>query len=433
MPEPLPPPAPVPHAVSWNLTQRCNLRCAHCYLDATQRSGSQPHELSPAESAAVVDQLAELNPHLVLILTGGEPLLHPELPALIRRAARAGMTPVLGTNGTRLRPAMARVLRESGLRGCGVSLDSTDPAAHDHVRGVPGAWRRTVEGLGVLREVGLPFVVQPSIFSWNRHEIRALAELALKLGAESVNFYFLVCTGRGQDVTDLSSEQYEEALLLIARLQAELGGKLMVTAKCAPHQKRVAHQLDPDSPFVAGYAGGCPAATHYLRIGPRGEVSPCPYIPSEGASLRERRLTEIWASEPQLTLLRDRGALEGRCGACEYRELCGGCRARAQAATGSPLAEDPSCRYEPRGGAAQGLAPERTFGGEVRFTLPWTAAALARLEAVPSFLRAMLVRRLEDAARAAGDDRVDAERMREARKRARERGFAPPGSVEEES
>jgi len=263
-------PAAHPHAVSWNLTQRCNLRCHHCYLDAEQRSEARAEELTRAECERVVDQLATLNPQLFLILTGGEPLLHSFLPAIVERAAAKGMTVVLGSNGTLIRHESARALREAGLQGWGVSLDSVDAAKHDRVRGVPGAWKRSVDGLRVLRELGVPFVLQPSIFSWNQHEIRRLAELALELGADTVNYYFLVCTGRGQEVTDISAEGYEEALHEIAELQRELAGRLMVNAKCAPQQKRIVHQQDSASPFVSGYDGGCPAATNYFRIGPAG-------------------------------------------------------------------------------------------------------------------------------------------------------------------
>jgi len=398
--------APIPHAVSWNLTERCNLRCAHCYLDASQRSAPQPGELSLDECLRVVDELAGINPGLVLILTGGEPLLHPHLEPIVERAAAAGMTCVLGSNGTLLRREAAERLRDAGLRGVGVSLDSTDPAAHDRLRGVPGAWQRTVDALAVLRQAGMPFVVQPSIFSWNRHQIRGLAELALRLGAETVNFYFLVCTGRGQEMTDISPEDYERALEEIGELQRELSGRLMVTAKCAPHQKRIVHQQDDSSPFVAGYAGGCPAATNYFRLAPDGAVSPCPYIPSDGASVRRQGLSEIWRDDAQLVALRDRSALQGRCGACEYRDLCGGCRARAQAQTGDPMAADPACLYSPAGGAEARLAPERTFGGAAEFTLDWSDEARARLERIPSFLTAMVVTRVERAARERGLDHV---------------------------
>ena len=415
---------PIPHAVSWNLTQRCNLACAHCYLDAQQRARPQPGELSRAERARIVDELAALNPRLVLILTGGEPLLDPDLCELVQRAAGAGMTVVLGSNGTLIRRELVLALREAGLQGWGVSLDSTDPAAHDRVRGAPGAWQRSLDGLALLRELGQPFVLQPSIFSWNRHEIAALTRLALELGAETVNFYFLVCTGRGQDVTDISAADYEAALAEIASLQREYAGRLMVNAKCAPQQKRIVHQQDSASPFVAGYEGGCPAATNYFRIGPAGEVSGCPYIPPQGASLRQTGLAEIWEADAQLVRLRDRAALRGRCGACEYRELCGGCRARALAAVGDLLAEDPSCRYLPAGGEAARLAPERTFGAEISTTMPWTPDARARLGAVPSFLAGMVARRVEQAARDAGADEVTSALMQQVRARA---PGVPPG------
>jgi radical SAM protein with 4Fe4S-binding SPASM domain len=334
------------------------------------------------------------------------------------------MTVVLGSNGTLIRRHLALALREAGLQGWGVSLDSTDAAAHDRVRGAPGAWQRTVDGLQLLRQLGQPFVVQPSIFSWNRHEIADLARLAQELGAETVNFYFLVCTGRGQGVTDISAADYEAALAEIAGLQREYAGRLMVNAKCAPHQKRVVHQQDSASPFVAGYEGGCPAATNYFRIGPSGEVSACPYIPPQGASLRLSGLAEIWETDAQLVRLRDRSALRGRCGACEYRDLCGGCRARALAAVGDLLAADPSCSYVPAGGQAARLAPELTFGGEVSTTMPWTPEARERLEAVPSFLAAMVARRVEQAAREAGADEVTSALMQQVRARA---AGVPPG------
>ncbi len=414
----------MPHAVSWNLTERCNLHCAHCYLDASRRSGSGSgsgsgsEELSRDECLRVIDELAALNPHLVLILTGGEPLLHPHLEEIVERAAAVGMTPVLGSNGTALRREKAERLRDAGLRGVGVSLDSTDPELHDRLRGMPGAWQRSVDGLRVLREVGLPFVIQPSIFSWNRHEIDALARLALELGAQTVNFYFLVCTGRGQQMTDISAEDYETALGEIGELQRELAGQIMLNAKCAPHQKRIVHQRDANSPFAAGYAGGCPAATHYFRIGPRGEVSPCPYIPSRGASIRQRSVPEIWGDDAQMSELRNRSALGGRCGACEYRDLCGGCRARAEAATGDALAEDPSCLYAPGDGPRAILEEDRTFGSEVRFSMPWSDEARIRLEAIPSFLTSMIVKRMESAARAADHPVVTPELMKEVRERA---------------
>ena len=421
----------IPHAVSWNLTQRCNLQCSHCYLDAEQRAGVQDAELTAEECSRVVDELARLNPGMVLILTGGEPLLHPELEAIVERAAGAGMTPVIGSNGTLIRADRAKQLRKAGLAGWGVSVDSMQPAEHDRLRGVPGAWQRTLDGLGVLRELGIPFVLQPSIFSWNCHQLETLAHKALELGATTVNFYFLVCTGRGQGVTDLSAESYEQALRELARLQRTLEGRIMVNAKCAPHQKRVVHQEDAASAFVAGYEGGCPAATNYFRIDSRGEVSPCPYIPSRGASIRTDSLSEIWSRDDQLCELRDRSRLAGRCGCCEYREICGGCRARALAATGDPLAEDPSCRHVPSGGSEATRSREQTFGGELSFTLDWSQEALERLGAVPSFLSGMVVARVERAARANGQTRVTSQLMQEVRARspmgenmaARLRGF----------
>lgn len=422
---------PALHALSWNMTARCNLRCDHCYLDASVRAARDAHELDRAECLALVDQLAAVNPQLFLILTGGEPLCHPWLEDVVARAAGAGMTVVLGTNGTLLTADRARALKAHGLSGVGISVDAPEPEAHDRLRGVSGAWAGAMEGLRVARDCGLGIVVQTSIFSWNRTDLDHLARLAADVGAAAFNLYFLVCTGRGQSMTDLDAETYEVTLKDIRALQSQWAGRLHIGVKCAPHYQRLLATHEPASPHLRGYAGGCPAGTHYARVDPTGQATPCPYLPPTGESVRERGFADIWMSAPPFITIRERSALGGRCGGCDMVHVCGGCRARAFALEGDVMAEDPSCAYEPpepEAAAPAAFAVAQTFGAQVESTMGWTPEARERLERIPSFLRGMITQRLEAAAREAGAEAVTAEMMQKMREQGMGKGM-PAGRI----
>jgi radical SAM protein with 4Fe4S-binding SPASM domain len=438
-PEPIPP-AYKAYAVSWNLTQRCNLFCAHCYISGAP-GASAARELSTEECRRVMADIARVNPGTFLILTGGEPLLRPDIFELAAEARGHGFTVVLGTNGVLLRERQARLMRTHGVQGASLSLDSTDPARHDAFRHLPGAWRGAVRATEALRGEGIDFALHMSVTDWNVAEIPGMIDLAQALGARVLNFFFLVRTGRGEGLTDITPAQYEEILTYLARVQrVGVGGStaatastgaagpdavpasglerpedpwsvpvgradgLLIRAKCAPHFRRILYELDPGSRLLANYAhGSCPAGKYYCRITPTGDVTACPYMPVVAGNLRERSFAELWARAPVFRDLRER-PLGGRCGACEFRELCGGCRCRAYATSGDYLAEDPACSYQPgtHGGAVIRLGAEQTFGLEVRLGLPWEPAARARLEAIPGFARAMVVQAVEAYARREG-------------------------------
>jgi radical SAM protein with 4Fe4S-binding SPASM domain len=407
----------LPHTISWNLTRRCNLRCAHCYLEADFRAGHITDELSTRDCFDLVTQIAEVNPGALLILTGGEPLLRPDIFDVAGCAATHKLLVVVATNGTAVDPANARRMASAGIKGVGLSLHSERAEGHDRFTGVPGSWQAALGAAEVLREVGMEVVVQTSAMSWNCEEIPRVVALAHKLGARFFNLYFLVCTGRGQGLTDISSAQYERLLVQLYELQKEYAGRLLISAKCAPHYKRVVYAADPNSPFLKTYPGGCPAATHYCRISPEGEVTPCPYLPLGAGNVRRTRFAKIWREAPLLEKLRDRSRLEGRCGVCEFKSLCGGCRARAYAEAQNYLAEDPSCSYEPgRYGFKEiALAEEDRLGGGIEHELPWTGEAWARLLALPSFVRGMVVKGVEHFARERQCLVVTAEIMKQAR------------------
>lgn len=430
------------YSVSWNLTQRCNLYCAHCYMSAFPGADASG-ELSTEECRRVIDEIAEVNPHVFLILTGGEPLLRKDLFELAAAGSAKGFTVVVGTNGVLLRDKQARLLREHGVQGASLSLDSTDAKKHDAFRHLPGAWEGAVRATKALCAEGLDFSLHMSVTDWNVEEIPAMIDLAGELGAKVLNFFFLVRTGRGERLTDITPEQYEKILTYLAKVQgvgnggsspgpsvfevqedpwsvpAGRAGGLLIRAKCAPHFRRIIWELDPTSPLLRNYAhGSCPAGKYYCRITPEGDVTPCPYMPVSAGNLRERSFADLWHSAGVFNDLRE-PKLGGRCGACEFSKICGGCRCRAYAAYGDYLAEDPACAYRPgqHGGTLIDLPADQTFGLEVSYELQWEPAARARLDAIPSFARGMVVKAVEAYARSSGGRVITGEMLAEVRQK----------------
>jgi AdoMet-dependent heme synthase len=437
------------YSVSWNLTQRCNLQCAHCYMSAFTGADTS-RELSTGECRRVIDEIAVANPNVFLILTGGEPLLRKDIFDIAACGADKGFTVVLGTNGVLLRESQARQMRQSGIQGASISLDSTDPDKHDTFRHLPGAWRGAVRATEALRAEGLDFSLHTSITSWNVEEIPAMIELAAELGAKVLNFFFLVRTGRGEGITDITPEQYEQILTYLARIQglggavdggsservsvferpedpwtvpAGRSGGLIIRAKCAPFFRRILYTLDAKSPLLQNYAhGSCPAGKAYCRIMPEGEVTPCPYMPLVAGNLRESSFAEIWHGAEVFQDLRE-PHLGGRCGPCEFSKICGGCRCRAYATYGDYLAEDPACGYQPGqfGGQVIALGEEQTFGFEAPQTVEWSPEAQARLQRLPSFARGMVIKGVERYAAAHGITRITPEVMQSVREQAESR------------
>jgi radical SAM protein with 4Fe4S-binding SPASM domain len=404
----------LPHVVAWNLTRRCNLTCTHCYISAGPWQTSED-ELSPAECRRVVDQLVELNRSPLLILSGGEPLVREDLPELAAYAKDRGATVVVGTNGTTLNAARVASLKQAGVSGVAVSVDSLEHARHDLFRGGRRALERTLEALARLREARLDFVVQTTATPGNAHEVAALVDWAAAQGAVCFNLYFLVPTGRGSGLPDLTAARIEELLGVLVEAERRQRGAMMVRAKCAPHFMRRVHEATPDSP-VLSYRTRCPCGIDYCRITPDGKLTPCPYLPAVAGDLRLQSFAEIWEGSEVLAALRRR-ELTGRCGSCEYRLVCGGCRARAYAASGDYLAEDPSCAYEPPPGRALVARPALAYGGDPgEPALLWSAAASERLQRIPSFVRGVVTRRVEDFARARGLTTVTPELLGEIRR-----------------
>jgi radical SAM protein with 4Fe4S-binding SPASM domain len=434
-----------PYVVSWNLTYRCNLACEHCYLDAggTPQVGTENFadrsELGTEECFRVIDEIAAFAPECVTILTGGEPLLRRDIIEIVRRASERGLWVVVGTNGVKISENVARRLAEAGARGLSLSLDALDPDRHDRFRMVRGAWHNTVQGAEILNRTGLPFIVQTTAGAHNLGELDAIADFAHdRLAARVWNLYFLVPTGRGQFVSDISPAQYDDVLASLYRIQRKYERRMLVNAKCAPHyiKTMLEHGLPPGRTYSGG-AGGCPAGTHYMGIRPNGDLTPCPYLPVFAGNLRSASLADLWNSSELFADIRRRSSLGGRCGACEMNGHCGGCRARAFGMTGDLMAEDPLCSHVPGrfAGSPLLLAPRSLdegatlrapaalsampieYGAESPPAIAWDDAAAARMKKIPAFVRGMVVRAVEESCRRSGLDRVTVEELERIRSR----------------
>lgn len=328
--------------VSWNTTNACNMYCDHCYREAGCKA---EEELSTSEAKTMLEQIACAG-FKIMIFSGGEPLLRPDILELVAYATKLGLRPVFGTNGTLITLDMAHKLKAAGAMGMGISLDSMDAKKHNEFRKFPNAWEGAVQGMKNCREAGLPFQIHTTVMDWNSHELEAMTDFAVELGAVAHHFFFLVPTGRAKTIEaeSLRAEQYEAVLTRIMKKQQEVDIELKPT--CAPQFMRIAAQMGVKTRFRRG----CLAGTAYCIISPRGKVQPCAYLNMELGDVRETPFDEIWKNSEVLNTLRTL-EYKGGCGSCEFKRVCGGCRARAACYNdGDYMAEEPWCLYHGRKG-----------------------------------------------------------------------------------
>ncbi len=324
--------------VSWMTTNRCNLACKHCYQDASPDACAR--ELAGDEARALIDQIAAAG-FKVMIFSGGEPLMRPDIYELVAYAVGKGLRPVFGTNGTLITPEVATRLKQAGACAMGISLDSLDAAKHDAFRGMAGAWEATVAGMRACREAGLPFQVHTTALDWNEGEICDITDFAVELGAVAHYVFFLIPVGRGKYINDTSLEVAANERLLRRLMAKQAEAPIDVKPTCAPQFTRVAEQMGVETRF----ARGCLAGLTYCIVSPEGVVRPCAYMEQEAGNVRERPFDQIWRTSPVFERLRTR-SYAGSCGTCDYRQGCGGCRARAAYYhEGDFMAQDDYCAH----------------------------------------------------------------------------------------
>jgi heme b synthase len=339
--------------IAWELTGACNLKCLHCRASAVDHP--LPNEFSTKKAFDLVNQIASFSKPTI-ILTGGEPLLRKDIFDIASYIKEKGLSPVMGTNGTMITREVAQKMRDSGIKRVAVSLESSTPPLHDAFRNVPGAFDATLEGIKNLREVGVPFQIAPTITSRNVHDINNIVDLAVELGAVAVHIFLLVPTGRGKELEpeELIPEEYERVLNWFYEKRKEV--PIHLRATCAPHFYRIFRQraakekiaITPQTHGLEAMTRGCLGGISFCFIGHLGQVQPCGYLEINCGNVREEPFEKIWRESKCFNDLRDYSKLKGKCGVCEFRNVCGGCRARAYARTGDYLEEEPYCIYEPR-------------------------------------------------------------------------------------
>lgn len=347
----------VPLVMSYNVTRECNMKCSHCYINATDKKLED--ELSTAEAKKVIDQIHQVSSPL-LILSGGEPLLRKDIYELIEYGSKKGLKMGLGSNGYLIDNAVAKKLKAAGITTVSVSIDSSIPAQHDEFRGVAGAWEKSVNACKALRQNGILVQVNTTLTHDNYSQIDDIMTLAESIGVENFHLFFLVPTGRGVKLTDISPEKYEEMITnTFAKVHKH---RLNVKPSCAPQFMRIAQGMGLD---MRQWVRGCLAGMHYCRIYPNGDVTPCPYLPIKLGNVKEQGFKDIWFNSEVFKNLRDLNTLKGKCGECQYKTLCGGCRARAYGLSADfidycgdlhvpaeqrkdYLTEDPWCVYQPK-------------------------------------------------------------------------------------
>lgn len=343
----------IPRLIFWELTKQCNLHCQHCRAEADDSIFQG--ELEYEQIAGVVDDIASsYSP--IIVLTGGEPLYRNDIFDIASYASGKGLRVALASNGTLIDQDIAVKIKQSGVMRVSISIDGKNAASHDGFRGMPGSFEQALRGARYLNEAGVEFQFNCTISRRNVDEIEEVLQLAENKGAAALHLFMLVPVGCGVEIAEkemITKEKYEDVLEWFYDRSKET--KMEFKATCAPHYYRIIRQkakeegrkLTFETDGMAAMTRGCLAGTGVCFISHRGDVQPCGYLPLSAGNVMEKPFKEIWEGSELFKNLRDYNALEGKCGICEYRAFCGGCRARAYYETGNYLDEEPYCVYEP--------------------------------------------------------------------------------------
>ncbi len=354
-----------PFIVIWETTQACDLACLHCRASAVPRR--DPAELSTIEAKRLIDTVRRFGRPL-FVLTGGDPLKRDDTVELVRYAADAGLRVAMTPSGTPLMtPGVLAALRDAGLARLAVSLDGSTPEIHDDFRGVNGSWDWTVRMLDAAHALGLSTQINTTVSRHNVADLEPLIALMERLAIALWSVFFIVPTGRARTADLATAEEFEVVFHRLYDLSKTAPFDIKTTA--APHYRRVVLQRqreerrararsEPPTPMTAGVgfsmadgvgrAKGVGDGDGFLFVNHRGEIFPSGFLPVSAGNVRTHDLIDVYRTHELFRALRDRDRLEGKCGVCEYRSVCGGSRARAYAMTGNWMAADPLCAYAPR-------------------------------------------------------------------------------------
>ena len=343
--------ASAPLVVIWEVTRACDLACVHCRAAAIPNR--DPLELTTDEGRQLIRDLRGFG-HPVFVLTGGDPLRRPDLDELVRAAVAEGLPTNLSPAGTPLL-SHARLLRlrDAGLAGVSISLDGSNAAVHDTFRRVRGSFDWSLQGAAAVAALSLRLQINTTVTRHNLADLPAIAALVSGLEARRWTVFLLVETGRAHAEQQITAAECERMFEWLHELSLKAPFKIKTTE--GPHYRRVVlqHASGDTAGTVSGggrFVPGLNDGNGFLFVGARGELQPSGFLPLTAGNVRTDSPVEVYRSHPVFTALRDPDRFGGRCGRCEFRRVCGGSRARAYAASGQPLAEDPLCSYEPQGG-----------------------------------------------------------------------------------
>lgn len=342
-----------PKIIAWEITRSCNLACAHCR--AAAHCAPYPGELSLDQCKAVIDDIATITDP-ILILTGGEPLMRADIWDIIDYAHEKGLHPVIGTNGTMITDEIARKIYEHNIPRVAVSLDFPNEAGQDAFRGKDGAFEETLAGIRNMNKYGIGVQVNTTVTKMNHTKMDELHDLALDNGAVAFHPFLLVPTGRGADLLDveLTPDEYEEVLRWA--FERQQSSPMHFKPTDSPQYYRILRQqaaaqgikVSPATYGMEAMTRGCLGGITFAFISHVGQVQPCGYFDMNLGNVTEIPFSEIWTYSPVFENLRHYERLKGKCGACEYKSVCGGCRARALSLYGDYMQEEPYCAYTPK-------------------------------------------------------------------------------------
>ncbi|SKA74848.1 heme b synthase [Paucidesulfovibrio gracilis DSM 16080] len=344
---------PACRLIAWEVTRSCNLACKHCRAEAHP----EPYEgeLSTEEAKALIDTFPDVgNP--IIIFTGGEPLLREDIFELVPYAKAKGLRCVMAPNGTLLSEENVARIKEVGIERCSISIDAANPEQHDEFRGVPGAFKTSMEGIERLKKAGIEFQINTTVTKNNLPFFKEIFHLCQDIGAAAWHIFLLVPTGRAVELGTevITDQEYENVLNWFYDFQKTTDMQLKAT--CAPHYHRILRQRAKEDGIPVTFENfgldavsrGCLGGVGFCFISHTGQVQPCGYLELDCGNVRDTPFPEIWRTSKQFLNLRNPEVYRGKCGHCEYERVCGGCRARAQTMNGHYLEEEPLCSYEPK-------------------------------------------------------------------------------------